>query len=172
MRFQFKLTYAFEDLLVLNRVVRKTYRRWFARISRGVCFLLGALCVPAGGVLLYLGETAMGFVGLLVSLVLLALSVWYDRINAWTTRRLLIKGAGEITVTLEEDGARERSLKGEAFYPYEALIGGFHCRGRYLLFLDKKHGAILPERALTEGDPAELGRWLAEKLGKEITEVR
>ena len=171
MRFQFKLTYAFEDLLVLNRVVRKTYRRRPARLIRGFCFLLGALCVPAGGVLLYLGETAMGLLGLLVSLVLLAQSVWYDRINAWTTRRLLLKDTGEITVTLEEDGIRERSLKGEGFYPYEAVIGGFACRGRYLLFLDKKHGAILPERAITEGDPAALGVWPAEKLGKEITEV-
>lgn len=172
MRFQFKLTYAFEDLLVLNRVVRKTYRRWPARISRGVGFFLCALCVPLGIFLLYLGELLTGFLDLLLGLVILALTIWYDRINAWASRRLLLKDTGEITVTLDEDGLLEQSLKGEAFYPYGAFIGGFHCRGRYLLFLDKKHGVILPEYAVTAGDPAALGVWLTEKLGKEIIEVR
>lgn len=171
MAFRFQFSYTFEDLVVLNRVVRKTYRRRSYAICRAVGFLLGAVSLLMGLLLLVLGERSSGLLGLIPGLAILALSIWFDQINAWASQRLLMKGTGEIAVALGEDGVREESLKGEAVYPYQAFIGGFVCRGRYLLFLDKKHAVILALEAMTQGDPAELGPWLADKLGGNIVTI-
>ena len=76
-----------------------------------------------------------------------------------------------VTVTLDDAGVREQGRKGEGFYPYASFIGCFHSRGRYFLFLDKKHAVILPEAAMAVGDPAALGARLAEKFGGPIPEV-
>ena len=82
-----------------------------------------------------------------------------------------IRDLGEVTVTLDDAGVRERSRKGESFYPYSSFISCFHSRGRYFLFVDKKHAVILPEQAIAVGDPAALGAKLSEKFGGAIPEV-
>jgi len=74
-------------------------------------------------------------------------------------------------VALEEDGLREHSLKGEGFYPWRAFIDVCRSRGSYLLFLDKKHAVILPQRIISEETILPLERFLTEKFGKEIKEI-
>lgn len=171
MEFRFQFSYSFEDLVVLNRVVRKTYQKKLYGFIRVVGVFFGALPLLLNILELLFGEMSSNHFEPIPGLAILALSIWYDQFNAWASQRLLIKGMGEIVVTLGEDGVREKSLKGEAVYPYQAFIGGFACRGRYMLFLDKKHAVILALEAMTQGDPTQLGPWLADKLGRNIVTI-
>ncbi len=178
MYYQFKLNgYTIQDLLVLNRVTSKCYRRTRTLLHRVMYFLAGAVALTTGmlllldAVLLEGDSLLLGVVLLLAGLLYLGLGIFYHRLTAWRSSRMQIKDVGEITVTLDDAGVREQSKKGEGFYPYSSFIGCFHSRERYLLFLDKKHAVILPEQAVTVGDPAALGAKLAEKFGAAAPEV-
>ena len=178
MYYQFKLnSYTIQDLLVLCRVMAKCYRRRITALVRAISFIAGLLMLATGAllllesILLIADSGLLGTVLVLLGLLYLALSIFYHRFNAWHSRRLMLKDTGEITVTLDDAGVREQGKKGEGFYPYSSFIGCFHSRGRYLLFLDKKHAVILPESAVTVGDPAALGAKLAEKFGGAVAEV-
>lgn len=178
MYYQFRLNgYTIQDLLVLNRVTAKCYRRTRTLLRRAVYFLAG-LALLATGMLLLLDAVLLEGDSLLLGIVLLAagllylgLGIFYHRLSAWRSRRMLLKDAGEITVTLDDAGVREQGQKGESFYPYRAFIGCVHSQGRYLLFIDNKHAIILPEAAVTVGDPNTLGQKLSEKFGGELREL-
>lgn len=170
--YRFQFAYDFQDLLTLNRVASRCYRRWRTLIFRAVAILVGTLNLLLTGLLLWAdGFSGMMLLNLLFGICLPALGVFYHRFNAWNSKRMLVKGTGELTVTLEEEGVREQSVKGEGFYRWDAFIGAYHDRERYLLFLDKKHAAILPERALIQGDKMLLKAYLEEKLQKEVKEI-
>lgn len=173
MYYQFKLNgYTFQDLLALNRVTAKRYRRTRTVIYRVVMLLLGLAMLGMGALLLWAeGPTVLGAALVLLSLLYLGLAVFYHRLTAWRSSRMQLKGMGEVTATLDDAGVREQGEKGEGFYPYSSFIGCFHSRGRYFLFLDKKHAVILPEAAIAVGDPATLGQKLAAKFGGPVAEV-
>lgn len=174
--FRFQFEYNFEDLLILNRVVAKIAKPG-QRIAKGllltVLFCAGLFTALSGVLLLWMDhDTAGGILFLVIGLLYLALVLFRQRLNALYSKRLLLKGTGELTVVLDGDGVSEHSAKGEAQYPWAAFVGGYLCKERYLLFLDKRHAIILPKRALVMGDFTELNGFLAEKLGKEIREIR
>lgn len=173
MYYQFKLNgYTIQDLLVLCRVMAKRYQRAHTLLFRGIVFILGLVMLGMGALILAAeGSTVLGIALVLLSLFYLGLSVFYYRLTAWRSHRMQLRDMGEITVTLDDAGVREQGRKGEGFYPYSSFIGCFHSRGRYLLFLDKKHAVILPESAVAVGDPAALGVKLAEKFGGAPPEV-
>lgn len=178
MYYQFKLNgYTIQDLLVLNRVTSKCYRRTRTLLHRAVYFLAGLVLLATGmlllldAILLEGDSLLLGIVLLAAGLLYLGLGIFYHRLTAWRSHRMQLRDMGEITVTLDDAGVREQGRKGEGFYPYSSFIGCFHSRGRYLLFLDKKHAVILPEPAVTVGDPAALGARLAEKFGGALPEV-
>lgn len=176
--YQFKLNgYEFKDLLVLCRVTAKRYRRGRTAVHRTI-YVLAGLVLLATGALLLLEATLqkgdsllLGAVLLAAGLLYLGLGIFYHRLTAWRSHQMQLKDVGEVTVTLDDAGVREQGRKGEGFYPYASFIDCFHSRGRYFLFLDKKHAVILPEAAMAVGAPAALGARLAEKFGGPIPEV-
>lgn len=173
MYYQFKLNgYTYQDLLALCRVVAKRYRRARVTVYRVVMMLLGLVMLAVGALLLWAeGPTVLDAALIGLGLLYLGLSVFYYRFTAWRSSRMQIRDLGEVTVTLDDAGVRERSRKGESFYPHSSFISCFHSRGRYFLFVDKKHAVILPEQAIAVGDPAALGAKLSEKFGGAIPEV-
>ena len=178
MYYQFKLNgYTIQDLVVLCRITAKRYRRGRTAVHRTIYVLAGLVLLATGALLLLEatlqkgGSLLLGAVLLAAGLLYLGLGIFYHRLTAWRSSRMQIKDVGEITVTLDDAGVREQSKKGEGFYPYSSFIGCFHSREWYLLFLDKKHAVILPEAAMTVGDPAAFGPKLAEKFGGTVLEV-
>jgi len=169
--FQFQYDYTLEDMKALSRVTARAYRRKRVLIYRTALALLGAGYLATGGLLLSAGSVAVGLVLLAVGVLFAAASLFYHQGIAWRSKRMMVEGEGTFTVSLEEESIRGRSGKGESSYPYSAVMGAFRYQGRYFLFLDKRHAMLLPERGLTQGDPAALKSFLEEKLGKEIIEI-
>lgn len=169
--FQFQYDYTLEDMNALSRVTAKTYRRKKVLILRVVLALLGLAYLFVGGVMLSGKGTIPGLILIAAGLLFGAMAVFYHQGTAWRSKRMMVEGMGSLTVTLEEEGLRGKSGLGEEFFLYSAVIGGYHYRERYFLFLDKRYATLLPERALTQGDPAGLRSFLIEKLKVEIKEL-
>lgn len=170
--FQFQYDYTLEDMNALSRVTGKTYRRKKVLIFRLVLALLGMGYLYMGCVLFAPGSKLVGVILLAAGILFVALSLFYHQGTAWRSKRMMPERMGSLTVELEETGLRGKSGAGEDFYPYSAVIGAYHYRERYFLFLDRRHAMLLPERALVRGEKAALGGFLSEKLKKEIKELR
>lgn len=171
MKFRFQYDYTLEDMIILNQVSEKAYRRKKVLLTRLFIALLGVGYLFLGTMILRNQSWVTAAIVLLAAVFFLAVAVFYHRMTAWRTRRMMLKGVGELTVDLAEDGLQGYSEKGNGFYPYEAFIGAFYTKGRYLLFADQRHAVLLPERALAQGNLAELKPFLEEKLKKEIIEI-
>ncbi len=167
--YQYQYSYTHQDLVALNRAARKAYRRGslFFRLAGGV---IGASSLFMG--ILMIKETGpVGLPNVLLGVLLVGSALWYDHINARFSRRMLMRGTGEYTMTVEAEGLWEKSLKGESFYPYGSMIGVIRCRECYLFFLDKKHAAILPERVVPAEERAAVEGYLKENVN-EIKEIK
>lgn len=169
--FQFQYEYEFQDLIALNRVDRKVYRRWTSGMIRIFGLIVAGANLLMAGFLLWMDGFPKGLVNLLFALILLAILFLHDRLNAWSSRRMMLKDTGLMTVTLENNGVRYHNRKEEGLYRWEAFISIFLYQERYFLFLDKKHAVVLPERALLQGDSVALKAFLNEKTGKEIKKL-
>lgn len=168
--FQFQYEYTLEDMDALSRVTAKTYRRKKVLIYRTVLAVLG-LAYLGMGFYLFSANAMVGGILIAAGLLFAAISLFFHRGTAWRSKRMMVNGGEKVTVILEPEGVRGKSRMGEDFCPYTAVIGGYHYRERYFLFLDKRHAMLLPEKSLTQGEPAALKGFLEEKLEKEIIEI-
>lgn len=169
--FQFQYSHTLEDMNALSRVSAKTYRRKRVLIYRGVLALLGIVYLVMGGLILSHGGIVAGLILLAAGALFSAICLFYHQGTAWRSKRMALEGEKDFTVTLEENGIHGKSEKGEGTNVYSAVIGAYHYKKRYFLFLDKRHALLLPERGLIQGDPAQLKDFLSEKLGKEVKEL-
>ncbi len=171
-RFQFE--YSSEDLLVLNQVSIKAYLGW-TRVFWPFVAVIGLLSVIFS-IVEWDSYRMFGvfFLPCGVFVLILWLMQWLSQrsLGVWFSKRMLVRDAGEQTLTLEEDGLRGQDRKGEGLTRWDAFADGFYSRERYLLFIDRNHGYVLPKQALIEGDVTTLKAFLEEKLGKEIKEIR
>lgn len=162
MYYQFKLTdYTLQDMVAFSRIITKLYRR----TSQSGYLLLG-LAVLAVGVLVLLGRRSPFLGGLLVVLGLfnICVFIFYHQLTALRARRMMPANRPECTVTLDDAGVRMTAGGTESFIPYRNFISCVHAYGRYFFIEDVKHGIILPETAITVGDPAALASRLSNNI--------
>ena len=182
MEFRFELPegYSYRDMLVLCRVYRRKsrVRRWFSRLFRlamvlfGGSMVLSALSWLDGG---YVGETPLWVLvawPLFMGTLLLALALFEDHLAAWGSRRRNLQDLGRISVCLDADGVILETKKGKDIRPYSAFTEAYACKGYWLLFVDQRHAYILPQAAMTAGDPAVFSDFLTEKTGKTIKRIK
>ena len=106
MGIQFETDYNMETLTAMAKGLRKTVRRKRSRrvqIFAAVVLVLGILTIlatVAGGEPL----GASGVVTLLAMLVVILVSLFEDKLNAWFARKRLLPGTEHAVATFEEDG--------------------------------------------------------------------
>ncbi len=169
-RFDLPEGYAFGDLVALNRAAFRVNRQWGELILRLLLCGFGLVQIAAGLALLRTealtpeNGSALVFPVVLGTLLLL-LGLGRTWLSALASRRLLSKNVGPIAVTLTNRSFREETRKGSARYPYASFTAIARSGGDYLLFLDKRHAFILPERSRSGGDPEAFQGFLEEKTG-------
>ncbi len=174
MFFQCEIRYTYQDLLSLNRLTSKIYRRVWSVLLRALCIILGLFLLATFLLSVFLLHDPVtellvpGVVGLLILLV----GLFYQRLNALQSWRMMVKGAEEGRFTLDEDGVHEETAKGTSFHPYSAFFEIVDYRERYFFYLDKRHAYILPYSSFTAGNPAALAPFLEKQCGKPIRCVR
>ena len=172
-RFAVESRYTFQDLLTLNQLVGKTTRRVVTLPTRILCAVLGGWMLMFTGLQLWLGSIAVITpISLLMGLFLIALSVFYHHINAWQSKRLMVKFDGTARFDFLAESFTERTSVGVTSHPYGAIYAAYHFKNRFFVFLDKKHSYILPEAEFVQGLLAEFKPFLEQKCGKKVIDIR
>lgn len=165
---RFDHSYRKEDILALSRLSSRIVRKWRSRIMRIFCTVLGMGILGSGVAVLTLpGMTLNGIVWILLGVILLLVSVFYNRINAWGTRKQTLQ-VENLTIKFSDEGLAQSSSKAAASVPYHAFERLYHYRDRYFLFVDKLHAYILPEDRFVVGDSVDFRAFIEAKTGKTV----
>jgi hypothetical protein len=72
----------------------------------------------------------------------------------------------------DDDAVQQKLNDMDGKFAYSAFKELYHSGAAYYLYIDKAHAIVLPERCFTKGDPAAFGRFIAEKTGLEVKEIK
>lgn len=182
MEFRFELSdgYSLQELVALNKlyVKKSKIRRWTTPLFRllfilvGVSFILSSLSWLDGG---YVGETPVWqlvAVPLVIGLLWLFLGLFYFRISAWKSRRMMLKNTGSFLFVLDDEGVTEQTSKGVAHFHYNSFQEAYDDQKRWFLFLDKRYAFILPKEAMTMGNPEMFVDFWKSKSGKDMIKIK
>ncbi len=171
--FEVRLTYSHQDLVALNCLAAKLTRPLLKMLFKIMSIGIGVfLCLAGLMMLLVEGIDVFRIFTLLLGLACLGMGLFEHHVNALVSRRLMIKGEGEIRDIFDWDGFCEETQSGTTRRPYSALSQIVHYKNRYFLFLDKRHAYILPEDKFTVGDPQQFKAFIEEKCGKPLQVIR
>lgn len=157
-------------LVALNRAVGKTTRKWQTRISRFVMGFLGVLLLADFAMLVWLGsdETVLIVMSLLLGVLMAFMSVFYYRISARRSARMMIKsGQADMRRYVYFNGERFGAVAGGGSTTYEySCIKALYTYEKYLfIFIDARHAFIADIGHMEKGGPEGLARFLFDKTG-------
>ena len=168
--FQIEQTYDIRSLTALCRAARKTVRT-FARVLRIVCW-----CVFAAGAALCVLLVALGGAPDLwmwaVLLLLLALLLCEDKLNAWIALRQLLPGSAHSTTVFADDAYTVTTDTTVTEYRYENVTSLCETERYFLFFLGRKHGQIFDKQGFRQGDPDAFRVWLERKTGMTFQKIK
>ena len=170
--FHAEIEYTKQDVTSFYRLHKKLrYRVLY--IILDVIVAIGVLLIAASAViLLYLrawsGELTRYFV--VLAIVLMA---WVF-FNAYRKTAALksMNGKGCVSMTATEEGIHVSSGSMSSDFGYDSFSDLVHSRDAYYLYVDKRRASIVPERCFVEGDPAAFGRFMEEKTGLKMKEIK
>lgn len=173
MEFTFDITYDQKTVAAMVHALRKTHRKKRSRRSR----IFGWI-VMAFGLLLAISDFANAradigtWVTLVTILVLLAVFVWEDAINAFFARKRTLPGLMHIHAVFGEDNYRTETEMGNTEWFYANILSVVELPEYFVFLFDKNHAQIYTKAGMTGGSPEEFRAFLAEKTGKEILFVK
>lgn len=180
MEFRFELPdgYSYQDVLALMRVLirKRKIGRWVRLLSRiflisAGCILLWISCsqwnrVREGQVLL-LAAMIVGILG-----VAAGVFVYSAHVAAWLSWRMQAKDKGRTCICLDDSVLTEESKKGTEIRPYSAFQEAYSYKKYWILFQNNYHAKILPQTAMTTGNPENFPAFWVEKTGMPIKTIR
>lgn len=174
MGIQFETDYNMETLTAMAKGLRRTVRKKRSRrvhIFAAVVLILGLLTIlatTAGGEPL----GASGVVTLLAMLVVILVSLFEDKLNAWFARKRLLPGTEHAAATFEEDGYVSATSMSESKFSY-AQIAAVAETERYFVFaLSSHHTQAYDKRNIRGGSVEEFRAFIAEKTGKPVEDIK
>lgn len=172
MEFTFETAYDQKAVTAMVRALRKTQRKKRSRRSH----IFGGIVI-ALGTLLAVGDFTGGradigtWVTLVTVLVLLAVFLWEDAINAALARKRTLPGLVQVHAVFGEEAYRTETGMGNTEWFYENILDVVELPEYFVFLFDKNHAQIYAKTGMTDGDPEDFRTFITEKTGKEITPV-
>lgn len=173
MGIQFETDYNMETLTAMAKGLRKTVRKKRSRrvhIFAAVVLVLGILTIlatVAGGEPL----GASGVVTLLALLVVILVSLFEDRLNAWFARKRLLPGT-EHAATFEEDGYVSATGVTESRFSYAQIVVIAETARYFVFALSSHHTQAYDKRTIRGGSVEDFRAFIAEKTGKLVENIK
>ena len=173
MGIQFETDYNMETLTAMAKGLRKTVRKKRSRrvhIFAAVVLILGLLTIlatTAGGEPL----GASGVVTLLVMLVVILVSLFEDKLNAWFARKRLLPGT-EHAATFEEDGYVSATSMSESKFSYAQIVAVAETACYFVFALSSCHTQAYDKRTIRGGSVEDFRAFIAEKTGKLVENIK
>ncbi len=177
--FEVTTEYNKKALLVMNRVANKTFRRGRYLFHKIFQIALGLWCLIAGGLLLMIfnkldaSARVIAVAGPVVGVIALTKGIFYDRLSARLSRKMMVEGNHCWTFQFDENGLSGENAEGvQSAYPYSKIQGIFEAQEYFLLQIDKLHCVILDKSGFTQGTSEDFRRFIAERTGLTLRFVK
>ncbi len=174
MGIQFETDYNMETLTDMAKSLRKTVRKKRSRrvhIFAAVVLILGLLTIlatTAGGEPL----GASGVVTLLAMLVVILVSLFEDKLNAWFARKRLLPGTEHAVATFEEDGYVSATGVTESRFSYAQIVAVAETARYFIFALSSCHTQAYDKRNIRGGSVEDFRAFIAEKTGKLVENIK
>lgn len=166
-------------LLDLNRVVCRTTQKGKYRFRKIFLIVLGALGIFSGGTLLLIwnelevSDRVLAIGALLIGLIALAEGIFLNRVSAWNSKRMMMKGISQVQFQFDPQEMRaEVPDREKSAYPYTALLLAAETTDFFVLMMDPRHGFVLKKDGFTKGTAEEFRKFLTDTLKKPVSVIR
>ena len=173
MGIQFETDYNMETLTAMAKSLRKTVRKKRSRrvhIFAAVVLILGLLTILATTAGEPLG--ASGVVTLLAMLVVILVSLFEDKLNAWFARKRLLPGTEHAAATFEEDGYVSATGVTESRFSYAQIVAVAETARYFVFALSSHHTQAYDKRNIRGGSVEDFRAFIAEKTGKLVENIK
>ena len=171
MGIQFETDYNMETLTAMAKGLRKTVRKKRSHrvhIFAAVVLVLGILTILAT----VAGGEPLGASGVVTLLVVILVSLFEDRLNAWFARKRLLPGTEHAVATFEEDGYVSATGVTESRFSYAQIVA-VAGTARYFVFALSSHHTQAYDKTTSPGGSVEDFRaFIAEKTGKLVENIK
>ena len=155
MGIQFETDYNMETLTAMAKGLRKTVRRKRSRrvhIFAAVVLVLGILTILAT----VAGGEPLGASGVVTLLVVILVSLFEDRLNAWFARKRLLPGTEHAAATFEEDGYVSATGVTESRFSYAQIVAVAETARYFVFALSSHHTQAYDKRTIRGGSVEDL----------------
>lgn len=171
MGIQFETDYNMETLTAMAKGLRKTVRKKRSRrvhIFAAVVLVLGILTILAT----VAGGESLGASGVVTLLVVILVSLFEDRLNAWFAKKRLLPGTEHAVATFEEDGYVSATGVTESRFSYAQIVAVAETTRYFVFALSSHHTQAYDKRNIRGGSVEDFRAFIAEKTGKPIANIK
>lgn len=171
MGIQFETDYNMETLTAMAKGLRKTVRRKRSRrvhIFAAVVLVLGILTILAT----VAGGEPLGASGVVTLLVVILVSLFEDRLNAWFAKKRLLPGTEHAAATFEEDGYVSATGVTESRFSYAQIVAVAETARYFVFALSSHHTQAYDKRTIRGGSVEDFRAFIAEKTGKLVENIK
>ena len=171
MGIQFETDYNMETLTAMAKGLRKTVRRKRScrvHIFAAVVLVLGILTILAT----VAGGEPLGASGVVTLLVVILVSLFEDRLNAWFARKRLLPGTEHAVATFEEDGYVSATGVTESRFSYAQIVAVAETARYFVFALSSHHTQAYDKRTIRGGSVEDFRAFIAEKTGKLVENIK
>lgn len=171
MGIQFETDYNMEMLTAMAKGLRKTVRKKRSRrvhIFAAVVLILGLLTILAT----VAGGEPLGASGVVTLLVVILVSLFEDRLNAWFARKRLLPGTEHAVATFEEDGYVSATGVTESRFSYAQIVAVAETARYFVFALSSHHTQAYDKRTIRGGSVEDFRAFIAEKTGKLVENIK
>lgn len=171
MGIQFETDYNMETLTAMAKGLRKTVRRKRSRrvhIFAAVVLVLGILTILAT----VAGGEPLGASGVVTLLVVILVSLFEDRLNAWFARKRLLPGTEHAVATFEEDGYVSATGVTESRFSYAQIVAVAETARYFVFALSSHHTQAYDKRTIRGGSVEDFRAFIAGKTGKLVEKIK
>ena len=171
MGIQFETDYNMEMLTAMAKGLRKTVRKKRSRrvhIFAAVVLILGLLTILAT----VAGGEPLGASGVVTLLVVILVSLFEDRLNAWFAKKRLLPGTEHAAATFEEDGYVSATGVTESRFSYAQIVAVAETARYFVFALSSHHTQAYDKRTIRGGSVEDFRAFIAEKTGKLVENIK
>ncbi len=158
----------------MARALRKTIRKKHSRRSHVFGWCIVALDILLIALRWTLGElwTFQSVVTLGVGVVLTAVLLTEDQVNAFFAQKKMLPGTASVKSVFQEEHYTSVSAAATTEFRYEAVWQVCETADYFVLLLGPQHGQIYDKAALKGGTAEEFRAFIAEKTGKPVVSIK
>ena len=136
----------------------------------GTAFVAQDMCADAIGAFTF--NATRYSIAVLALLVVILVSLFEDRLNAWFAKKRLLPGTEHAAATFEEDGYVSATGVTESRFSYAQIVAVAETARYFVFALSSHHTQAYDKRTIRGGSVEDFRAFIAEKTGKLVEKIK